>query len=93
MGGHPSPVRESFMEFECQLGLQGISRLDLSGPDDPRTGQLMAGTSDWRLLLPLGSDDRLGVNFGNPGSLFFWVREADARRGDFSKVWCLLQGQ
>ena len=29
--------------------------------------------------------------WGDVGTVYFWVRESDARRGDFSKVWMVFQ--
>lgn len=47
--------------------------------------------SEWRLLLQLDSDDASDMMWGDSGILYFWIREADARAGDFSNVWVILQ--
>lgn len=47
--------------------------------------------SDWQLLLQLETDDEAGMMWGDAGTLYFWIREQDARARDFSKVWMILQ--
>jgi uncharacterized protein YwqG len=39
----------------------------------------------------MDSDDDLGVMWGDLGTLYFWVQESAARKGDFSNVWLVLQ--
>ena len=91
VGGFPSPVQGDGMELECQLASNGLFCGDESGYRDPRAAELEAGAADWRLLLQVDSDDDLGVMWGDLGRLYFWVREEDARAGDFSGVWLVLQ--
>jgi uncharacterized protein YwqG len=91
VGGFPSPVQGDGMEMECQLASHGLFCGDESGYRDPRAAELEGGASDWRLLLQVDSDDDLGVMWGDLGRLYFWVREEDARAGDFSRVWMVLQ--
>jgi uncharacterized protein YwqG len=43
------------------------------------------------LLLQLDTDDDAGMMWCDVGSLYFWIREQDARAGDFSKIWMILQ--
>ena len=47
--------------------------------------------SEWRLLLQLDTDDDAGMMWGDMGSIYFWVRERDARARDFSRIWMILQ--
>ena len=91
IGGYPKPIQGAEMELECQLASNGIYVGDPSGYQDPRVAALREGAKDWRLLLQVDSDDDLNVMWGDVGMIYFWVREQDARRGDFTKTWLILQ--
>lgn len=91
VGGYPSPIQGDGMELEVQLASNGIY---VGGPDgysDERVAALEAGAGDWRLLLQIDSDDAAGIMWSDSGTLYVWVREQDARLGDFSRVWIVLQ--
>ncbi|EDY82232.1 conserved domain protein [Verrucomicrobiia bacterium DG1235] len=89
--GYPSPVQDDDMEVECQLASNGIYMGSPEGHNDPRIPELKKEASDWKLLLQLDSDEETGWMWGDSGVLYFWIRESDARKGDFSKVWLVLQ--
>ncbi len=89
--GYPSPVQNDDMEAECQLASNGVYVGNPEGYKDPRVPDLKAGAAEWKLLLQLDSDDDTGWMWGDVGTLYFWVRESDANRGDFSKVWMVFQ--
>ncbi len=91
MGGYPNPIQDDGMELECQLASNGLYCGDSAGYDDPRVAALAEGASDWRLLLQLDTDDDAEMMWGDCGMIYFWVREADLRRRDFSGVWMVLQ--
>lgn len=91
IGGFPDPIQNAEMEMECQLASNGLYLGDGTGRADPRAKALEPGAADWRLLLQFDSDDDLSVMWGDVGMLYFWVREADARRADFSGTWLVLQ--
>jgi len=91
MSGFPAPVQGDHMELECQLVSNGLYCGDASGYQSERARQLESGASEWRLLLQLDTDDHLNVMWGDCGTLYFFIRESDARRGDFSNVWLISQ--
>lgn len=91
IAGCASPVQNDTMELECQLASHGIYCGDSGYLDHPRTEELAKTAGDWKLLLQLDSDDDLGIMWGDGGMLYFWVREQEARAGDFSNVWLILQ--
>lgn len=89
--GYPTPVQNADMEEECQFAANGINVGTAEGYKDPRVPALKAGAAEWKLLLQLDTDDDTGWMWGDVGTLYFWVRESDARAGDFSKVWMVFQ--
>jgi uncharacterized protein YwqG len=91
VGGFPSPIQGDGMELEAQFASNGVF---MGGPDsysDERIAALEPGAADWRLLLQIDSDDEAGIMWGDTGTLYVWVREQDARIGDFSRVWMIVQ--
>ena len=91
MLGYPAPVQNPDMEEECQLASNGLYVGDETGYKDPRAAALKAGAADWKLLLQLDTDDDTGWMWGDVGTLYFWIREQDARNADFDKAWVVLQ--
>lgn len=91
VGGLPFPIQNDDMELECQLASNGVFVGDGRYLQDPRTGPLEEGAADWRLLLQLDGDDEVGFEWGDCGTLYFFIREQDARAADFSKVWMVRQ--
>ena len=89
LGGFPLDIQGDEMELQCQLASHGVDPAsDFAAHQMER---LKPGATDWRLLLQLDSDADLGFYWGDSGLLYFWIREQDARRADFSKVWAILQ--
>ena len=44
-----------------------------------------------RSLLQLGTDEKLGMNWGDNGQLYLWIRRDDLRARRFDKAWLVLQ--
>lgn len=79
IGGYPANIQDDTMEEECQRAAESLFR---------RTGLAPAG---WRLLLQVGSDETLGMMWGDGGNIYFWIHEEDLAQGDFSRVWAVDQ--
>lgn len=91
VGGYPAPIQGDGMELESQLASNGIFMGGPASYSDDRIAALEAGAADWRLLLQIDSDEEAGMMWGDVGILYVWVREQDARAGNFSNPWIILQ--
>lgn len=91
MSGYPGNVQGDGMELESQLASNGINVGDPSGYQSSEARELEAGAEDWRLLFQHSGDDDQGLMWGDCGRIYFWVKEQDARQGDFSNCWLVLQ--
>lgn len=91
VAGYPSPIQGDEMELQCQLVSHGLYCGDASGYMSPAAARLRDGAKDWRLLLQIDSDDGIGANWGDGGTLYFWIREEDARAERFDRAWAVLQ--
>ncbi len=89
--GYSDAIQDSDMDLQCQLVTNGLYCGDPTGYNDPRRAELERGRSDWILLLQLDSDDAAGMMWGDGGRLYFWIRQQDLARRDFSSVWMILQ--
>ncbi len=85
--GNPDIVQDD-MQVECQLATQGFHHDNDSGDNDPSPGVRAA---DWRLLLQIGTEERIGMMWGDSGRLYFWIPKDALATHDFDKVWTMLQ--
>ena len=83
IGGYPAPIQADGMEDDCQRIVSSLF--------DAAMGAPQSRSEDWRLLLQVDSDNEVGFMWGDTGRIYIWVREQDARAGDFSKAWLILQ--
>lgn len=88
--GFPRQIQGA-MELECQLASSGLYVGDSSGYQDPRAAELCEGASEWRLLFQMDSDDETMVDWGDVGSIYYWIREQDLAARQFDKTWLVLQ--
>ena len=91
IGGYPDAVQNEDMETECQRITSGVRFAATVTDQANQASDWKEDVADWRLLLQLDTDSDAGMMWGDTGRLYFWIREQDARAGDFSKAWMLLQ--
>ena len=91
VGGFPTPVQNDDMEEECHLVSSGVNCGGSEGYNSEKAKQLRRQENDWRMIFQFDSDDDIEVMWGDMGILYFWVRESDARKRDFSAAWVVLQ--
>lgn len=87
IGGYPSEIQDEQMALSCERLRRGLDPHDGEEP----TPALLRASKAWRLLLQIDSDPALKMNWGDSGMLYTFVREQDARAGDFSKTVTLFQ--
>ena len=85
--GYPDTIQDD-MRLECQLASHGVT--DIS---DPRASELSKGALDWQLLLQIDSDEQAGMEWGNTGMLYYWVKAADLQALRFDTTWLVLQSE
>jgi uncharacterized protein YwqG len=91
IGGYPDAIQNEGMELECQTITSGMAWPEKAKSAGSAPSNRSGGITEWRLLLQLDTDNDAGMMWGDTGRLYFWVREQDARAGDFSRVWMILQ--
>jgi Domain of unknown function (DUF1963) len=88
--GHADPVQND-MQLQCQLVSNGIYCGGPAGYVDPRRGALEAGASDWMLLLQVDTDENAGMEWGDSGRLYYWIKRSSLQSRSFDDVWLILQ--
>jgi uncharacterized protein YwqG len=79
------------MQLDCQLVSNGLS---VGTPDwraSPRRDALEAGASNWRLLLQVDTDENAGMQWGDLGSLYYWINGSSLESRSFEDAWLFLQ--
>lgn len=87
IGGYPAEVQDGQMQVECEFLARGLSR----NYREPVPEAIARAARQWRLLLQIDSDPELGMNWGDSGRLYVFIKEKHARVGDFSKTVSLWQ--
>lgn len=87
IAGFPAEIQGGQMQMACEYLARGLER-DWSRPPPE---DIVRASKQWRLLLQIDSDQALKMNWGDGGMLYVFIREQDARAGDFSKTVSLWQ--
>lgn len=86
VGGFPLSIQGDDMEGTCEAVRRRGEGSPVGGEEGLRDDYLEGARRRWRLLAQFDSDDAADFMWGDAGILYFFVQEADSRRGDFSKV-------
>ncbi|MDP3853187.1 YwqG family protein [Phenylobacterium sp.] len=87
LGGYPDEIQEEQMALSCEHAVRGLE-YRFGKPVSP---EIEAASEEWRLLAQIDSDSKLKMNWGDGGMFYVFIREADARTGDFSRTVTLSQ--
>jgi uncharacterized protein YwqG len=91
VGGFPNPVQNDCMEEDCQLVSNGVYCGNAEGYNSKEAIALKSQENDWKLLFQFDSDDDIEAMWGDLGMLYFWVKESEAKKSEFSNSWMVLQ--
>ena len=89
-GGWPTPVQED-MQTQCALVHVGLDSGQGEHWCDPATLAVRQTATDWLLLLQVGSDAQSGMQWGDEGQLYLWMRREDLRARRFERAQLVLQ--
>lgn len=78
--------RDGWMPLACALIEEGIDLAGQAPATHPRARELCPRAGEWRLLLQLTEEPRLGWVWGGKGRLYVWIRERDLAAGEFGSV-------
>jgi len=92
VGGFPDSIQGDEMEALCEGRRRRSEGLLVTSKEEMREEFIEMAQREWRLLAQFDSDEAAHFEWGDGGILYFFVREEDSRRGDFSKVGFCWQG-
>ncbi len=87
-GGYPQEVQSGYFPIHCELWARGeADAIDGLFKDPVARDALNAeAIQHWRLLLQIDNDESVGMTWYDAGRIYYFIREEDARAGDFTKV-------
>jgi hypothetical protein len=87
IGGFPSEIQGGVMLAECEALARGFG----ANYDDLTPDEMTEAAASWRMLLQIDSDPELKMNWWDGGRFYVFIREDDARVGDFSRTVTISQ--
>jgi uncharacterized protein YwqG len=92
IGGFPQCVQGDWMEWECEMAVRSLDLKNFGQwLETPEAKALEPEVEQWKLLLQIDSDSDTGFHWVDSGTLYYWIKERDARAGDFSRARLVAQ--
>jgi uncharacterized protein YwqG len=88
--GYANPIQGP-MELDLEHGTHRLETMTGKGYADPRAKELAKTAGQWRLLLQVTADDNAEMMWGDIGTAYFWIREADLEARRFERVELIVQ--
>ena len=88
--GHSNNIQNG-MELQCELVTNGIYCGSADAYRHPRLPELAPGRFTWQLLAQFVSDEEGDMQWGDEGTLYFWIRSEDLANRRFENAWQILQ--
>ena len=91
--GFPDVI-QSPMEEECATVTSGLFEVDENIKNLQNTkNQTNEDNNDWILLFQMGmiENDDFELIFGDSGHIYIWIKRDDLAKGNFDKIWLILQ--
>ena len=79
------------MRAECEFVTRGHYVGRPGGRDVPDRAEIEADATRWKLLLQVDSDPEIGMEWGDTGRLYYWIRDDALLHHAFEKSWLVLQ--
>ena len=84
LGGFPDCIQSEHWQMECEVAARGLD--EKAAYREPLDPELVAASREWRMAAQFKTEKRLGLAWPGEGAIYLYVRESDARAGDFSKT-------
>lgn len=85
MFGYPDQIQDD-MELEAALASHGIT-----SSDSPQAAGIAGTKTNWELLLQVDSDEKLGMQWGSAGMIYYWIEKEALQTRQFDRAWLVLQ--
>ena len=89
--GHPDAIQGE-MEAQCEQESRAPYYSYFAGGEKAaKLAELAERARKWRLLFQVDSDENTGMQWGDSGRLYYWVRGDSLRAKSLDDVWLVLQ--
>lgn len=89
--GHEQPVQPGHIQaLWCQRAVHGLPAYGGESADPP-VRELEDEAGAWRLLLQVDSDGAAGIQWGDLGRIYYWIRADDLAARRFDRSWLIYQ--